>query len=266
MIKTAAELATACLAVAGSCDTLYVLGCFGWPMTKTNRERALRAQSFNNSQKRREKIDAADENTFGFDCVNLIKALLWGWSGETSHVYGGADYGSNGVPDLGADQMLEKCGEVSEDFSDIQTGEVLWKKGHIGVYVGDGLAVECTYRWEDGVQVTAVGNLGGKAGYHERTWTKHGKLPYVTYETKEEIRFTMEMRNLKKGCSGEDVRALQLLLAGNGYDLGTAGADGIFGTKTDTAVRAYQTAKKLTSDGIAGKNTMSALLGVSIDG
>lgn len=73
--------------------------------------------------------------------------------------------------------------------------------------------------------------------------------------------YTMEMRNLKKGMTGEDVRALQILLSGRGYSCGTA--DGSFGTKTETAVKKYQKAKGLTQDGIAGKKTMASLLGTS---
>lgn len=72
--------------------------------------------------------------------------------------------------------------------------------------------------------------------------------------------FTMEMRTLKKSCKGEDVKALQTLLNGYGYSCGKA--DGIFGSNTEKAVKAFQKAEKLTADGIAGKNTMSALLGV----
>lgn len=75
--------------------------------------------------------------------------------------------------------------------------------------------------------------------------------------------YTMEMRNLKKGCKGEDVRALQILLIGRGYSCGSYGADGSFGGATDTAVRNYQEAKGLEVDGVAGKNTMSSLLGAS---
>ena len=30
-------------------------------------------------------------------------------------------------------------------------------------------------------KITAVGNIGSKAGYNTRRWTKHGKLPYVDY-------------------------------------------------------------------------------------
>jgi N-acetylmuramoyl-L-alanine amidase len=79
--------------------------------------------------------------------------------------------------------------------------------------------------------------------------------------------FTMEMRNLKKGCEGEDVRALQILLMGRGYKMKsgkkTYKDDGDFGTATENAVKAFQHDKGLKEDGIAGKDTMSALLGVN---
>lgn len=77
---------------------------------------------------------------------------------------------------------------------------------------------------------------------------------------KNEEGYKMNMRILKKGCTGEDVRALQLLLTGRGCSCGSA--DGVFGDKTNAAVRAYQKAKGLTQDGIAGANTMGSLLGV----
>lgn len=83
-----------------------------------------------------------------------------------------------------------------------------------------------------------------------------------TTETTKKGDFTMEMRNLKKGCTGEDVRALQILLIGNGYSCGKWGADGEFGDATDNAVRCFQEDMGLAVDGIAGKNTMSALMGI----
>ena len=73
--------------------------------------------------------------------------------------------------------------------------------------------------------------------------------------------YTVEMRNLKKGCTGEDVRALQILLAGRGCSCGNA--DGSFGAKTESAVKAYQKKTGLTQDGIAGEKTVSNLLGTS---
>lgn len=55
--------------------------------------------------------------------------------------------------------------------------------GHWGLYIGDGLAVECTPIWYNGVQITGVGNIGVKGGYNSRVWKKHGKLPWVDYDT-----------------------------------------------------------------------------------
>ena len=170
--------------VADNYKTLYVLGCFGAPMNTANKKRWLDAQSYNRQAARRDKINNATSSTFGFDCVGLIKAVLWDWAGNKNRTYGGATYAANNVPDINADTMITKCSAVSTDFSEIEIGEVVWQKGHIGVYIGNGLAVECTPKWKDGVQITAVYNIGKKSGYNGRTWTKHGKLPYVVYAAK----------------------------------------------------------------------------------
>ena len=181
-IKTATELVAKCKEVVQNYKTLYVLGCFGAPLNAKNKDRYCKNQAYNKQASRTKKIQGASSDTFGFDCVCLIKGLLWGWNGDTSKTYGGASYAANDVPDIGADQMIKKCKDVSTDFTDILPGEAVWIAGHIGVYIGDGLAIECTPKWKDGVQITAVHNIGTKSGYNGRKWTKHGKLPYVTYE------------------------------------------------------------------------------------
>lgn len=58
------------------------------------------------------------------------------------------------------------------------------------------------------------------------------------------------------GSKGSDVTELQKLLNQNGYSLDT---DGIFGAKTQAAVKDYQQKNNLSVDGIAGKNTWGAL-------
>ena len=182
MIKTGKELAAACVDVAKNYKTLYVMGCFGAPLTGANISRYCNNHAYNQQENRKAMIKARANQTppyFGFDCVCMIKAILWGWSGNQARHYGGANYISNGVPDISADQMIKVCTEVSEDFSKIEVGEVVWMPGHIGVYVGDGKAVECTPKWANGVQITAC-NRGIK-GVHRRNWKKHGKLPYVEY-------------------------------------------------------------------------------------
>lgn len=170
--------------VATDFKTLYVKGCFGAPLTPENKERYIKHNPYNAEAARVKMINAASDDTFGFDCVCLLKGILWGWNGDASHKYGGAGYAVNGVPDINADQMIKECEDVSTAFSDIGSlvpGEALWTTGHIGVYIGDGLAVECTPAWKNGVQITAC-NCTVK-GYTRRNWKKHGKLPYVDYST-----------------------------------------------------------------------------------
>ena len=64
-------------------------------------------------------------------------------------------------------------------------------------------------------------------------------------------------RILRKGASGEDVTALQLRLTELGFDPGAA--DGLFGSATKEAVRAFQERNGLAVDGAAGEQTQSLL-------
>lgn len=162
--------------------TLYVMGCFGAPMTASNKARYCKNTAYNKQASRTKMINAASADTFGFDCVCLIKGVLWGWNGNKNKTYGGASYKSNGVPDIGTEGLIGVCKGVSTDFSKIEVGECLWMQGHVGIYIGDGLAIECSPAWANKVQITAVKNIGTKSGYNARKWTKHGKIPYITYE------------------------------------------------------------------------------------
>lgn len=68
-------------------------------------------------------------------------------------------------------------------------------------------------------------------------------------------------RELKKGDSGPDVKALQARVSG-WYPSAKQVAhplDGVFGDKTEEAVKAFQTFYALTADGVAGQQTLDAL-------
>lgn len=181
-VMKASEFVKKLTDIAKNYKTLYVMGCFGAPMTTTNKTRYCNNHEYNTQAARTKFIKAASADTFGFDCVCLIKGVLWGWCGDKKKTYGGASYAVNGVPDIGADMMISKCSNLSTDFSKIEVGEAVWTDGHIGVYIGDGLAVECTPSWENKVQITACNC--NKTGYHTRNWKKHGKLPYIEYDVK----------------------------------------------------------------------------------
>lgn len=182
----ASELIQKLQNVESNYKTLYVMGCFGAPMTAANKTRYINngaSNGYNAKADRKAMINAASADTFGFDCVCLIKGVLWGWSGDASKTYGGAVYTANGVPDIGADSMINVCKEVSTDFSKIIPGEAVWLSGHIGVYIGGGVVIECSPAFKNCVQKTACLNIGAISGMNGRKWTKHGKIPYVTYDT-----------------------------------------------------------------------------------
>lgn len=71
------------------------MGCFGAPMNAANKKRYCNNHSYNKQATRQKMIMAASADTFGFDCVCLIKGLLWGWNGNASKTYGGAGYAIN---------------------------------------------------------------------------------------------------------------------------------------------------------------------------
>ena len=64
-------------------------------------------------------------------------------------------------------------------------------------------------------------------------------------------------RQVGYGSTGSAVSKLQTVLNEHGYDLAV---DGIFGVKTQAAVRDYQKKNSLKLDGIAGPETWGSLL------
>lgn len=213
---TGIEFAERCISVAKNYTTTYVWGGLGMPITKQTIADKVTQYPLNRSNGYEAKARALiGKHAWMFDCVCLLKAILWGWHGDWSQYFGGAKYASNGVPDISADEMIRRCRDVSTNFNNISIGEALWLPGHIGVYVGDGLAVECTPAFAGGVQITAVGNIGRKPGYPFRAWAKHGKLPYVDYSAINE--HSASAKNGKIIVNGVEKDVNLLLKKGTNY-------------------------------------------------
>lgn len=159
--------------IVNNYKTIYMWGCFGQPVTESIIASKTKQYPYWYTASRQQKFrNLIGKNYFGFDCVCLIKGVLWGWNGDASKAHGGAGYAINGVPDIDAGGMINVCKNLSTDFSNITPGEAVWLEGHIGVYIGNGQVIESTPSWKDGVQIT---NLT------QRKWLKHGKLPYIEY-------------------------------------------------------------------------------------
>ena len=172
--------------------TMYVNGAFGAPATAYNKAR----YSNKNNSSRIYKIQNAPLGTYFFDCVCLVKGLLWGWRADPYDRNGGAIYASNGVPDVGEDSMIRMCTYFSTDFAGIVPGAVVWLPGHIGIYVGNGLVIEATAAWTGNVLMSCCANVGRKSGYPQRMWTKWGMLPWVRYTNKEDDMTKAETESL----------------------------------------------------------------------
>lgn len=240
--------------LAASLNTVYMKGVFGAPVTaQLIAEKQRQYPSWYTKKKVEELMKLVPFNYFGFDCVCLVKGLLWGWRADYAHRYGGATYKLNGVPDFGADSIMDYCTEVSDDFKKITPGEVVSMPGHCGIYIGNNLVIEATAAWERKVLISTIDP--SDKSHHCRTWKKHGKINFVDYETVKKI--SVELPVLQKGMKINAVKTLQILLNGNGAALDV---DGSFGKKTDEAVRAYQKAHNLDVDGSVGQKTWGALL------
>ena len=162
-------------------NTVYCSGGFGFPITEEIIKSKTNQFSYSITKQNQLK-QLIGKNYFGFDCVNLIKAVLWGWNGDSSKTYGGSVYKSNGVPDVNDSGLFKLCKETSTDFSKIVKGAIVWMDGHVGVYIGNGQVIEATAKWTGNVLVSSLGNLGYSSD-KTRVWAKWGKLPYVDYNT-----------------------------------------------------------------------------------
>lgn len=98
----------------------------------------------------------------------------------------------------------------------------------------------------------------------ERPWNRWGLMDkYFDYGRTPVIAGdAYGARNLMRGMAGSDVKALQADLIAAGYSCGSYGADGDFGRATESAVKAFQLAHGLETDGIAGPKTFAELNGL----
>lgn len=133
-------------------------------------------------------------------------------------------------------------------------GTVLWKEGHVGVYIGDGYCVE-----EKGIDYGCV-----KTKVSATKW-KYGLL-FDDLDYNFELKSTSKKPNpynepkglvsRKSNSSKADVKWVQIELKEAGY---TLDIDGVFGSKTEKAVKAFQKSCKITADGVVGNVTKKYL-------
>ena len=85
----------------------------------------------------------------------------------------------------------------------------------------------------------------------------------LTRWDEEEIPLHLQKRRTIKFAlplmSGSDVIIIQKILVAQGYDIGSTGVDGVYGKKTEAAVKKFQSERGLVVDGIVGVKTWAML-------
>ena len=167
-----------------------------------------------------------------------------------------------------SDSYVPKPGDViMYAWSDNGVGDCTSGASHVG------LVVAC-----DGKTITVIeGNKANAVGYREiavngRYIRGFGLPDYASKATEnepvspapatnKEETIKMELRMLKRGMSGNDVRAAMLLMKDKGYYPYTIPAsDKLFGPKMEAGVRKMQAEHNLGVDGLIGFNSWTVLL------
>jgi hypothetical protein len=127
---------------------------------------------------------------------------------------------------------------------------------------------------KDMVQPFNNGEISAKSGKKgvKTQATDYTRILRKTYDPKENLQSRRFSDNIElervydnqslvfNGSAGESVKLIQYAIEAFGYPLKDYGADGIFGSETEKAVRDFQTDNKATMiDGIVGPETMRLL-------
>lgn len=147
------------------------------------------------------------------DCSGLIKGILWGYPDK-------GRYCANDVPDVNANTMISRyCTGVTTNMSKLRKGMAVWMDGHIGIYCGDGVVVESSPRWENGIQRTYPKGcpIGNKHKLNTRQWYKCGYLKWIDYTTTADL--TQVAKDVIKGKYGNGKERIdKLTKAGYNYE------------------------------------------------
>lgn len=250
----ASELVAFCISMLGM---PYWYGTCVYNCTTSLLNRKTKQYPSHYGSSRMSKYQSAiNKKLICMDCVGMIKGFFWtnGGVGVKDAIGTGksisSKYGSNGCPDKSANGMLSWCKSKGAEHGKVATlpdvpGVLLFSPGHVGVYIGDGYAVEAR-GFNYGVVKTKVS---------ARSWTDWAYMPssILEYDTAEGVTIEPEPakvyklgeRVISRGVEGADVAELQTALIKLGYDLGTYGVnrdgvDGDCGSKTVRAIEEFQ--------------------------
>ena len=199
----------------------------------------------------KKRTKAGYKNIKAFDCSGLVTKAM----DETGVEKKGFDTTADG---------LYRNYVKTQTRQELKPGDLVFrinttgKAYHVGVVVDWALNVIEARGRAYGVVKRALNASGSSY------WNAYGRPKKLKVEIEDADKCLCISRLIKLKLirmRGDDVKAIQRALINRGFSCGADGADGIFGKRTDLAVRAFQTGNKLKVDGIVGKGTITALGG-----
>lgn len=151
----------------------YVYGAYGQDITmeflRRQQSQYLGNPEANLSTSEIQKIFGAYSGKPAFDCIGLVKAYAW-INEETGIIR----YMANGFPDFSANSLMQNA-VIMDSIEDIPNipGLVVWKEGHVGVFIGEGKVIEAS--GNDAGVIESELSAGG--------WEQWLQVPGITYLT-----------------------------------------------------------------------------------
>lgn len=217
------------------------------------------------------EVSPANPNPTAFDCSELVQWCCDRLS-VNPRMVDGSWYQARHCKQYGLlvsiDKAIKTAGALLFKFSSSPWEGGRPNNAHVAISLGDGWTIEARGR------AYGVGTWSAAQG--QRGWTHAGLVPGLKYVETGGVSApkpndvvdladvwasvdAARKQTLRLGSQGEAVRVLQKLLNAAGF---TAGAvDGWFGRATDSAVRRFQAAEGLVTDGVVGRFTWAKLLG-----
>lgn len=208
------------------------------------------------------------DGTRQFDCCGLFKCFMWHDYSSTN-----AKYYNKTQKDYSCEGLLKEAKEKG-DISTIpeQKGVLVYMRGHIGIYIGDGKVIESTAAKYDGkkgrIYKTYFKENGKGCDGKRATWTHWFKSPYLTYEEvkKEETSKTTSNNFLgargyiKLGDKGDNVAMIAEFMYKT-FPAYTSknGLGNYYGKYIQASIKEFQKRTRLESDGCVGPKTLAML-------
>lgn len=220
----------------------YIWGAAGETWTQTKQDTATRDMTVKYGQKWVGKRVA--------DCSGLFS---WAFKSLGGYMY----HGSNTMWKKYCVTKGELKNGTRNDGETLKPGSAVFmcKKNstdyyHVGLYIGNNKVIE------------AKGTRYGVVTSKLSTWTHWAELKGVAYDDLVDkiVYVTLGQRTLKRTSpcmDGEDVKQLQTRLNSLGYSCGSA--DGVFGFKTELALKRFQRASNIEDDGVFGPASLAAI-------